>query len=220
MPLLKKDRVKQLREAKGWSQETLSTKAITSLKTISSIENGAPARISTIGKLAKALGVEPSALLSESTKEDAQTTIVPLPTTQQIEGGGRNDAVEVVLKIRLPFERFDETRGIEGILAFLAATIKAKQAIVETEVLPGSIVMVIRVAEEDAMALVQAMLRFELDAINVDEMTVPSNQDQQISVRLDDKPLHSNEEKAEIERCFDIGFTKETMTIRRLQDGK
>lgn len=215
MPLLKKDRVKQLREAKGWSQETLSTKAIMSLKTISSIENGASARISTVGKLAKALGVEPSALLAESTTQEAQTAIVSLPPTQQPAGGGPNDAVEVVLKIRLPFERFDETKGIEGILAFLAATIRAKQAIVETEVLPGSIVMILRMDEEDAMALAQAMLRFELDAINVEEISTPDFSDRHISTELKDNSPEVRTKSAEIEANFDVLQDQDRVTIRR-----
>lgn len=60
LPGLKKTRLRQL-----MTQEELAKKAATSVSTLSRIEGGEEARISTAKALARALGVEPSALLED-----------------------------------------------------------------------------------------------------------------------------------------------------------
>ena len=50
--------IKRLRLGKGWRAEDLATKAICSVKTIENVERGANVYLSTLAKIAKALGVE------------------------------------------------------------------------------------------------------------------------------------------------------------------
>ena len=50
-PNARKDVIRRLREAKGWSQQTLAEEAIVSFKTISSLEQGNRAQFSTFRKV-------------------------------------------------------------------------------------------------------------------------------------------------------------------------
>jgi transcriptional regulator with XRE-family HTH domain len=60
------NKVKQLRNAKGWSQVKLAVNADVSLGTIQAIENGsANPTLSVMQKVARALEVEVAELLSE-----------------------------------------------------------------------------------------------------------------------------------------------------------
>lgn len=51
--------VRELREAKGWTQTELASRASISLQTVSSLENGASVLMSTLVLIAQALGVDP-----------------------------------------------------------------------------------------------------------------------------------------------------------------
>jgi transcriptional regulator with XRE-family HTH domain len=77
-------RVKQLREAKGWSQDELARRVGLTSKTISNYETGARGikepPLSTVRALADALGVPLDALLAEPGNEllaDALNSIDP-----------------------------------------------------------------------------------------------------------------------------------------------
>ena len=60
------ENVRRLREARDWSQEKLAQKAGLAMRYVSGIERAEEnPTISTLAKLAKALGVSASALLSE-----------------------------------------------------------------------------------------------------------------------------------------------------------
>jgi transcriptional regulator with XRE-family HTH domain len=61
MPLV--PRLKAIRESKVISQEELALSSEVNVTTISRLENGQVARITTIRKLAKALGVNPTELV-------------------------------------------------------------------------------------------------------------------------------------------------------------
>ena len=61
-------------------------------------------------------------------------------------------------------------------------------------------------------------MRFELGAINVEEIAVPQEQDHEIAETLDDTPPRSPEEVAESERSFEVEHLKEAVVIRRKSD--
>lgn len=57
-------RLSEIRRAKLVTQASLAAKAGVTVATISHLETGRPARVSTVKKIAKALGVKPDALLT------------------------------------------------------------------------------------------------------------------------------------------------------------
>lgn len=58
-------RIKQLREAKGWSQERLAREAKLSARTVGRIEREGKAHTDTLNAIAEALGVGPGQLFEE-----------------------------------------------------------------------------------------------------------------------------------------------------------
>ena len=58
-------RIRELREARGWSQERLAVQAGIRQATVSGLETGATRRVDldTLERLGKALGVDPASLL-------------------------------------------------------------------------------------------------------------------------------------------------------------
>ena len=117
-PRARKDAIRLLREAKGWGQQALADRAVVSIKTINSVEQGKPAHLSTFAKIAKALGVEPSEILEgyDPSAHLAGDTIRAL-----------SKRVEVEIKLSIPFEDFDEAEGLTNLVQMLSTLIKAKQ---------------------------------------------------------------------------------------------
>jgi transcriptional regulator with XRE-family HTH domain len=58
------DTVRRLRAEQAWSQRELARRAKLSNQTIVNVENGRDPSMATLGKLARAFGVRPNALLS------------------------------------------------------------------------------------------------------------------------------------------------------------
>ncbi len=67
-------RIRELREAKGWSQARLAEEAAIRQATVSGLETGTTRRIDldTLERLGKALGVEPASLLVSTPRRRAQ----------------------------------------------------------------------------------------------------------------------------------------------------
>jgi transcriptional regulator with XRE-family HTH domain len=169
MPSVRTDVVKRLRESKGWGQEMLAEKSITSLKTINSIESGAQARLSTIAKVARALGVEPGDLIDRG-----ESPPVPQPPDPVPAGAVRADRrVELTLTLSIPFESFDETDGIDRLATFLAAVASAKKTIAITDLIPSSVKVSLLVDPDDAAAIVRAFAENKLEPIQASRLTVP-----------------------------------------------
>ena len=156
----RQDAIRHLREAKGWGKEAFAKKSVISIKTLKSVEKGNAAHMSTFGKIAKALGVEPSAFL-EGHGPDAPAS------------GPAEKRVLMTLTLSIPFEDFEETEGIDRLSAFLMAVINSKNAIAITDVVPGSVKLTILVDEEDAPRLMQAFADHKLDAIQATELSIP-----------------------------------------------
>ena len=177
-PSARKGVIRRLREAKGWSQQALADKAIVSFKTISSLEQGKRAQLSTFRKVAEKLDVEPGELIEQDDPEPPSDTPpnTPPATSQEkqvkitllIEIG-----LTVTLTLSIPFEDFDETEGIDRVSAFLKAVINSKNAIPITDVGPGSVKLTMLVDEEDAPRLMQAFADHKLDAIQATELSIP-----------------------------------------------
>ena len=163
MPKVRPDVLKRLREAKGWSQEALADKAIVSLKTISSLENAAPARPSTIAKVAKALGIAPAELVDQGDSAVATSAAVILPADRR---------VNVTLTLSIPFESFDETEGLDRLTSLLAAIVQTKNAIAVTNVSAGSVKVTLAVDPEDAASIARAFVEGKLTPISVSGLTL------------------------------------------------
>jgi putative transcriptional regulator len=68
-------RLKELREAKGWTQAQLAARAKVERSTIQNIESGRVQRPNSLAHIADALGVKVGELLGEPVAEDPFTTI-------------------------------------------------------------------------------------------------------------------------------------------------
>jgi transcriptional regulator with XRE-family HTH domain len=72
------ERVLDLRNRKGWTQEKLAEKSRVSVRTIQNIERGKPTQFGTILKLAQALGVQAQeCMLPASTQSDSRDILTP-----------------------------------------------------------------------------------------------------------------------------------------------
>lgn len=65
------ERIKQLREAKGWSQQTLAHYAGVTTKTVSIAEGNGPSRRATLTAIAVGLGITLAELLGGTELEEA-----------------------------------------------------------------------------------------------------------------------------------------------------
>lgn len=152
-PRARKDAIRRLREAKGWGQQAFADRAVVSIKTINSVEQGNPAQLSTFGKIAKALGVEPAAFLEgyDPTSHLASDVIRSL-----------SKRVEVKLTLSIPFEEFDESDGLASLLQMMASLIKAKHEISVVEVSPGSVKITLEMDRDDLNELIVAFMAYRL----------------------------------------------------------
>ncbi|HMP03658.1 MAG TPA: helix-turn-helix transcriptional regulator [Gemmatales bacterium] len=162
-PRARKDAIRLLREAKGWGQQALADRAVVSIKTINSVEQGKPAHLSTFAKIAKALGVEPSEFLDgyDPAAHLASDTIRAL-----------SKRVEVQIKLSIPFEEFDESDGLTNLVQMLSALIKARQEIGVVEVSPGSVKVTLEMHPDDLRELIAAFMEYRLKDAQVSSLEV------------------------------------------------
>lgn len=152
MTTVRADVVTRLREARGWSQEMLARKALLDPKTLSNLLSGRrPPRLSTIAKLAKALGVEPGELIEG---QDAG----PPPDAPE-------KRVEVRLVLSIPFDALEQSEGLLQLVGLMSSLIQAKHAISVVDASPGSVVLTVKMHEDDVYALIQAAMAMKLDEI-------------------------------------------------------
>ncbi|GAA3902192.1 MULTISPECIES: helix-turn-helix domain-containing protein [Gibbsiella] len=79
--------IRELRLAKGWSQEQLAAIAGLSTRTIQRIENGHQASLETLGAIAAALGVQVSDLASQAPEQTA-CSAAELAARRRVENEG------------------------------------------------------------------------------------------------------------------------------------
>jgi len=163
-PRARIDAIRHLREAKGWSQQVLAEKAIVSIKTLSSLEQGNPAQLRTFAKIAKVLDVEPGELIEGHGPDPSPNSSPAVPTKQLI---------ELKITLSLSLKDLAEMVGLDHVGAFLMAASNSKNAIVITDVSPGSVKLTMLVDEDDVPGLLQAFVDGKLDQIQASELTVP-----------------------------------------------
>lgn len=168
MPTVRTEVMKRLRVAKGWSQEALAEKAIASLKTINSMENGAPAQLSTITKVARALGVEPGELLVGT--DPPTGGAVPAAPGNVMPSDGQ---ITLTLTLSVPFEGFDETEGLSRLIALLTSVAQIKKGVAVAGVSPGSVNVDLRVDPADVPAIARAVAEGKLGPVLVSEFSLP-----------------------------------------------
>lgn len=71
-----RDRVKELREAKGWTQAQLAARAKVERSTIQNIESGRVQRPNSLAHVADALGVKVAELLGEPADDSDPFTVI------------------------------------------------------------------------------------------------------------------------------------------------
>jgi transcriptional regulator with XRE-family HTH domain len=103
--------IKRLRLAKGWRVEDLATKAICSVKTIENIERGASVYVSTLVKIAKALGVEFVTLVPEAKPLPERTDLVPINEPPKLPTQD-NQNPQVQITVDVPFGNFDDSHQL------------------------------------------------------------------------------------------------------------
>jgi len=172
-PRARIDAIRHLREAKGWSQQVLAEKAIVSIKTLSSLEQGNPAQLSTFAKIAKVLDVEPATFM------EGHDPVSHL-ASDTIRAFGKR--VEVQVKWSIPFEEFDESDGLVSLIQMLTSLIKAKHEISVVDVSPGSVNVTLEMSQEDLDSLLLAFAYNRLRETQIvsvevlnDEYTTPEN---------------------------------------------
>jgi transcriptional regulator with XRE-family HTH domain len=71
-------RVRRLREARSWSQQTLASRAGLAIRTVANVERGQDATLETLRRLAIELGASANDLLSpiKSEREEDESTTV------------------------------------------------------------------------------------------------------------------------------------------------
>jgi transcriptional regulator with XRE-family HTH domain len=152
MPTVRADVVTRLREAKGWSQEMLARKALVEPKTLSNMLTGRrPPRLSTIAKIAKALGVEPGELIEGHDPE-------PPPDAAA-------NRVEVRLVLSIPYKGLEQSEGLRQLVGLISSLVQAKHAISVVDASPGSVILTLKMSEEDVYALIKAAMALKLDEI-------------------------------------------------------
>jgi transcriptional regulator with XRE-family HTH domain len=166
-PRARPDVIQRLREAKGWGQQALAERAVVSLKTINSIEQGKGVLLGTIGKIAKSLGVEPSALL-----EGHEDEVAP----ESNEGATRRRSIDVQLKLSIPFDDYDEC-GLGELLRIVTSLVNAKHPISVVDVSRGSVVLTLSMSEDDFEELVTRFCAGSLDRFSAEELVSPLQRD-------------------------------------------
>lgn len=148
------EEIKRLRIAKGWRVEDLATKAICSVKTTASIERGAKnVYINTLAKIAKALGVEPAALVAGGKPPQEP----PKP----------QNCVQVQLLFSFPFDQLDECEQLGELIEFLKKFLRGGGGDFNVVgVTPGSTIITLEMSFEDMMALHAAYQQGKLAEIH------------------------------------------------------
>lgn len=110
-------KVRELREAKGWEQEVLADKADCSLRTVQKIEGGAKCYKATLTRLADALGTAYWRLLSNPSPPESEVNLYP-PLR-----------AELVIIVRGDLKEIDETTDLPELLRKIAELAKLRDVV-------------------------------------------------------------------------------------------
>lgn len=157
---VRKGVITSLRIEKGWRIEDLARKAICSVGTVTNCERGKMVHITTLAKIAKALGVGIPAILERDDK-----TLENAPAE-----GALN---QVCLKHAASFDKFDETSDLPALLEALTKKLSPHCRIVVLYITKGSVSIGLGFAEAaDLKSLARLFCAFELDELGIYSMAL------------------------------------------------
>jgi transcriptional regulator with XRE-family HTH domain len=161
------DRLHELREARGWSQETLARKAGIDPKTLSSLLGGKECRIETLRLIADALGVKPAEII-KGAKTD--------PPPHLPKGLFKPSRFKARLRLDLDFNSYDELKDAHELIAVLMNRLEFSDEPDVTGFDEGSVLITLSMDGEDLEKLIQAYLRHRLDDLSIGAITVLSDE--------------------------------------------
>lgn len=135
-------KIRELREAKGWSQEQLAGEAGHGRRTVENIEQGKCCYLFTLKNLATTLGVDVLVLCLDK----------PTATPEK--------RVEVQIVVRIPYGDFDQSEQLTGMVAAIMALLKGG-AVDVLKVGSGSTVITLTMSPEDAEQFLRVLLARE-----------------------------------------------------------
>jgi transcriptional regulator with XRE-family HTH domain len=134
------EKIKEVREAKGWSQERLARATRRSERTIQSIERGEACYRSTLNVIAEALG---SSYLSLVLKAD----LTPIPKDQK--------RVIAIIAVKIDYSEFDETIDLAKLIEDISQRCGFKDAVEVIHVKKGSVIITLNLSESDFIRLLR-----------------------------------------------------------------
>lgn len=167
MAKVEADRLHELREARGWSQETLARKAGIDPKTLSSLLGGKECRIETLRLIADALGVQPAEII-KGAKTD--------PPPHIPKGLFKPSRFKARLRLDLDFNSYDELKDAHELIAVLMNRLEFPNEPDITGFDEGSVLITLSMDGEDLEKLIQAYLRHRLDDLHIGAITVLSDE--------------------------------------------
>ena len=161
---VRKGVITSLRIEKGWRLEDLARKAICSIGTVTNCERGKRVHVTTLAKIAKALGAEIRNLVENGDESRAEAS-PPGPF------------IELTMKLIVPFERFDETSDLFVFLQGLTQKYNPHGQIVVQNVERSSVTVALGLtATEDLMSLVRLFCGLEFNDLAVAAVSFHSYQ--------------------------------------------
>ena len=162
--------IQRLRIKKGWRVEDLAKKARCSVKTVKNFESSENAFLFTLKKFADALGVEvPVLIKSETPPEPQKEATAELPRKER--------RFKMQITVDFPFEEFDESVQLSGLVTMLKQIINAKDEMVVIGVAEGSTVITLEMSEYDIERLVRSFSYRELDPLRIEKLQMPTDDD-------------------------------------------
>lgn len=157
--------IRELHEAKGWSQDMLAKEAGIDPKTLSNWMQGGNARLSNIALVAEALDVPPSRLIHGHDPDPLPSTPYPIL---------KKSRVQVELKLLLDFASFDELRDLDALLPRLRELTGTTKEIAVIAISEGSVLVTLSMDWEDVEKLIAAYMDHKLDELPIDSLRVLS----------------------------------------------
>jgi hypothetical protein len=134
----------------------LARKAVASVKTIENVEKGRDVYLVTLGKIAKALDVDPKTLLASASPEPAAPTISKEPRRK------------LTFYFKMEFEGFDES---DDLIEFMRRFFRGDDDV--HGVSPGSVVVTVDATLSSALSVVETFCKGEFPKY-VDRMECPA----------------------------------------------
>jgi serine/threonine protein kinase len=83
--------------------------------------------------------------------------------------------VEVTVTVSIPFEEFDQSEQLVGLIELFSRLVKAKDAIEVNGLVPGSTIITLEMSETDVRALISAFMIGKLDELPIEAIRLPDD---------------------------------------------